>query len=82
MIDYMQFWFAKFLVENAFALIFLLLFLTWLLFISLKEAVKQRFCKHERYFENGRCYAICRGCGKNLGFIGTVRENERKAKND
>lgn len=32
---------------------------------------KQRHCPHDKGFgETSTCDAICRGCGKNLGFIG------------
>lgn len=42
---------------------------------SLPSAIKQMRCKHEHIFEDGlNCDAICRDCGKNLGFIGTWRE--------
>ena len=34
-------------------------------------------CDHENYHENTACHAICRDCGKDLGFIGTIREAKR-----
>lgn len=42
---------------------------------------RQWRCKHEKYYENMACHAICSRCGKDLGFIGTVREerNGRKS---
>ncbi|HQR98107.1 MULTISPECIES: hypothetical protein [unclassified Polaromonas] len=36
-------------------------------------------CKHVEYFENRACSAICRSCGKDLGFIQTVRDARRAA---
>lgn len=42
--------------------------------IWLAHLAKQYFCKHEEYWENGSCDAICHKCGKNLGFIGEVRK--------
>lgn len=38
--------------------------------------VKQKLCRHEKYFENGQCHAICRNCGKDLGFIGNIRDKK------
>ena len=35
-------------------------------------------CKHEVYYETMACDAICTNCGKNLGFIGTAREDKTK----
>ena len=33
--------------------------------------IKQRMCKHDRGVNETRsCDAVCRKCGKNLGFIG------------
>ena len=51
-----------------------------LLFFVIKDAIIQRNCNHEKYYENRACDAICTQCGKNLGFIGTVRK-ERAANN-
>lgn len=36
--------------------------------------IKQFQCKHSSYKENSQCHAICRNCGMDLGFIGSVRE--------
>lgn len=40
--------------------------------------VKQARCKHEKYHETMACDAICTSCGKNLGFIGTIRDKQNK----
>jgi hypothetical protein len=38
---------------------------------------KQSRCKHDGgYNETQACDAICRKCGKNLGFIGKLRDKE------
>lgn len=37
------------------------------------QALKQYRCKHKNYFENRACNAICCDCGKDLGFIGSLR---------
>lgn len=42
------------------------------------QAFEQWRCKHLNYFENQACDAICRKCGKNLGFIGVVRATKGK----
>lgn len=41
---------------------------------------RQAKCDHKKhsYRETMACDAICRGCGANLGFIGTVREQRTK----
>lgn len=40
----------------------------------LPDWLKKVRCKHEKYFENMACHAICGKCRKDLGFIGTVRK--------
>lgn len=46
-----------------------------------KEWVEQKLCKHDKGVSETRsCDAICRGCGKNLGFIGTWREAQKEKK--
>lgn len=42
--------------------------------IVLFRVIRQARCRHTKVFENGSCDAICRQCGKNLGFIGAWRE--------
>lgn len=73
MSDYMSFWWSKFLFE--------LLFSGAVLVIGLipivKVAYKQRRCKHETYRENHACHAICKHCGKDLGFIGNVHKMKK-----
>ena len=41
-------------------------------------ARKQSKCPHARVVETGACNAVCVHCHKNLGFIGTWREKQRK----
>ena len=45
--------------------------------LALSRALMQRQCTHKSYFETRACDAICNHCGKNLGFIGTVRKNNK-----
>jgi hypothetical protein len=46
--------------------------------MTIRTAVKQRFCPHDTYRETMQCNAICRNCGKDLGFIQPWRERDRK----
>ena len=46
----------------------------WYVTIKAKDYLKQKRCKHEEYYENRSCDATCKSCGKNLGFIGTLRD--------
>ena len=41
--------------------------------IGLLNWRRQTKCKHVAYTETQACDAICRDCGKNLGFIGAWR---------
>lgn len=43
------------------------------------QALRQRWCKHRQFFETRACDAVCSRCGKNLGFISTVREQRAAA---
>ena len=56
----------------------LLLAFAALAIVQARTTWKQWRCKHAEFHENGQCHAICRACGKDLGFIGRVRE-ERAA---
>lgn len=47
-------------------------------FIGIATAWRQWRCKHERVSENQRCHAICRDCGKDLGFIQTWRDAHKE----
>ena len=53
------------------ALVLLIIVLNFYWFI--KDSYKQGKCEHKDYRETMACDAVCRDCGKNLGFIGTVR---------
>lgn len=56
------------------AIVLGLLFMTIYFFITW---IKQAFCVHNDYYEDRACDAVCRKCGKNLGFIGNVRKQRR-----
>lgn len=58
---------------------FLLLMLVILAIAAIERWARQAFCKHEKYHETMACEAVCRKCGKNLGFIGRVRKERAAA---
>ena len=67
---------------DVFGLIALAVFLLVFVFVYGKQAWKQFRCKHDGVVnETMACDAICRQCGKNLGFIGKWREAKLKEKN-
>ncbi len=49
----------------------------YIVYFIIIETIKQKMCKHINYYENRACHAICNRCGKDLGFIGTVREQRK-----
>jgi hypothetical protein len=53
--------------------LFASLIASWLVALAL-HAFKTLLCDHKSYREDRSCSAICSKCGKNLGFIGTVRK--------
>lgn len=49
-----------------------------LLFVQIATYFRQLKCKHDGGVnETQACDAICRKCGKNLGFIGTWRKDHQ-----
>ena len=67
---------------DVFGLIALAVFLLVFVFVYAKQAWNQSRCKHDGSVnETMACDAICRQCGKNLGFIGKWREAKLKEKN-
>lgn len=42
--------------------------------LSLPRIMRRMGCKHARFHETMACEAVCLDCGKNLGFIGKVRD--------
>jgi hypothetical protein len=64
---------------DVFGLIALAVFLLVFVFVYGKQAWKQSRCKHDGGVnETMACDAICRQCGKNLGFIGKWSEAKLK----
>lgn len=47
--------------------------------MAYRVARNQTKCKHDQGVEETRaCDAVCRKCGKNLGFIGAWREKQKE----
>lgn len=47
--------------------------------VYVPQYLRQRRCKHDTGVnETNACEAICRQCGKNLGFIGDWRMKEKR----
>nr|DAH73672.1 MAG TPA: zinc-ribbon containing domain protein [Caudoviricetes sp.] len=75
MSDYLWFWLARAIVDNALQLIFLAIGLLVITVLALEKWVRQSRCRHDgRIHETQACEAICTKCGKNLGFIGAWRK--------
>lgn len=65
-------------IADIISLFFLTLFIMFAGALLLRRAIEQSRCKHDGGVnETQACDAICRKCGKNLGFIGTWRENNK-----
>jgi len=78
MIEYMKFWLAQALVNFGLYIALLAVIACLCLFCTLIDRVldkrRNRRCKHERYRETLDGEAVCMNCGKDMGFIGAVRE--------
>lgn len=74
MIENFMFWLMKPLAEIAIGIAFALALGLLCALGMLPSVIRRARCQHAKVHENGACDAICRNCGKNLGFIGTWRE--------
>ena len=60
------------------AVVFTLIISGMLFYIAARDALRQMRCKHDGgVAETNACEAICRKCGKNLGFIGNWRKRNK-----
>lgn len=50
------------------------------LIVFIVKTTRQTLCKHPAVYETSACDAICKMCGKNLGFIGTWQKRTVKGK--
>lgn len=69
-------------IGDVFGIICLAVVLLTVLVSAVSKYIKQSMCKHEHYFETMACDAVCRDCGKNLGFIGNVQKERSSGKNE
>lgn len=75
MILFISFWLARALV----ALIVLLGIFALAVLINVPNIVRQARCPHDSgVSETNACDAICRKCGKNLGFISAWRAKRKE----
>lgn len=64
-------------IGDILALVFFLLSIASITIFGLIQWFKQSRCKHDGGVNKTRaCDAICRKCGKNLGFIGNMRDKK------
>jgi len=67
-------------ISDAVTAVIFAVFLIVALYVGIATWIRQTRCKHSGGVnETQACDAICRECGKNLGFIGTWREKHRSA---
>ena len=61
-------------IRDVLAVAVVLAFAVYGLLRIFATSIRQWLCKHDKgYFENMACDAICRECGKNLGFVGGLK---------
>jgi hypothetical protein len=76
---FVNLYFGLKLFVAALAVLVMLIVFGAVTYLNLKELLKQRRCKHTAGVNETRsCAAICKGCGKNLGFIGTDENKIRR----
>lgn len=67
------------IIELLGILFFVGIIFVWLS-LTISDGFKQKFCKHDGGVDETRaCDAICKLCGKNLGFIGTEENKVRRS---
>ena len=66
------------IIELIGILLFVGMIFIWMA-MTISDAFKQKICKHDGGVNETRaCDAICKLCGKNLGFIGTEENKKRR----
>lgn len=78
MLDHIYFWVSKTVAEFLIALIIVTVVMLLVFLSALPTLIRQWRCKHVKYWENMRCHGICTHCRKDLGFVGTLREQRNK----
>ena len=74
MIDYLAFWVAKSAAEFLIVAGLLVVVMVLAIIAQIPIWIAQSSCEHSEVSETQACEAICRNCGKYLGFIGTWRQ--------
>lgn len=80
MTDSIIFWLGKSVAEAAIFLAIVVIIGVVSIVIGVVAMVRQSRCRHSAVNETQACDAICRNCGKNLGFIQIWRDKQRGAK--
>lgn len=66
-------------LRDVLALVSLGLIMLWAFYWVVRDTITEARCPHDGGVnETSACDAICRKCGKNLGFIGSWRERQPK----
>jgi len=77
--DYFSFWIMRGVADFAIAIGLTLMALVVLFLACVPSMFREWRCKHDGGVrETSACDAICRKCGKNLGFIGNVAKELAK----
>lgn len=76
--SWLEIWAMIQVIGIAIPIVIMMIMFLIVIIATIKETIKQARCKHVYYHETRACDAVCNHCGKNLGFIGTVRK-ERAA---
>lgn len=76
--SWLETWAMIQVIGMAFAAIPFVIITLYVVFVIFKDTIRQWKCRHAYYSENMACHAICNHCRKDLGFIGTVREQRAK----
>jgi hypothetical protein len=64
-------------INDILTLVVIVLTITAIIVVGVIQWFKESRCKHDGgYNEKQKCDAICRRCGKNLGFIGKLRDKK------
>ena len=71
-------WIQKGLAEVIFGIAIILLIIVVAIISQIPRWLRQAKCRHEHFHETRACDAVCSSCGKNLGFIGTLRDARRQ----
>lgn len=72
--SWLEIWAMIQVIGIAIPIVIILFVFSFVIGVSIKQSIKQARCKHTYYLETRACDAVCNQCGKNLGFIGTLKK--------